>query len=75
MSITHSISFDQLLNAFGLRPETAMWREIDICAMRSFEFSSPSLDLGCGDGLFSFIRAGVCFDLSFDAFSAIGSLD
>lgn len=52
-----------------------MWREIDICAMRSFEFSSPSLDLGCGDGLFSFIRAGGCFDLSFDAFSAIGSLD
>lgn len=75
MSMTHSDSFDQLMNAFWLRPETAMWREIDIRAMRSFKFSSPSLDLGCGDGLFSFIRAGGCFDWSFDAFSDIGSLD
>ena len=75
VSMTHSDSFDQLMNAFWLRPETAMWREIDIRAMRSFKFSSPSFDLGCGDGLFSFIRAGGCFDWSFDAFPDIGSLD
>lgn len=65
----------ELLNAFWLRPETALWREIDIRAMSSFELVSPSIDLGCGDGLFSFIRAGGRFKPGFDAFEAVGSLD
>jgi SAM-dependent methyltransferase len=64
-----------LLNVFWLRPETAMWRAIDINAMKSFNFSSPSLDLGCGDGVFSFIRAGGEFSKTFDAFQTVGSLD
>jgi len=68
-------TFDELLNAFWLRPETALWRELDIQAMHSFEFRSPSLDLGCGDGIFSFIRAGGGFDLSFDAFRSMSGLD
>ncbi len=70
-----SKTFGELLNAFWLRPETAMWRELDIRAMASFEFRSPSLDLGCGDGLFSFIRAGGRLDEKFDAFRSIGDLD
>jgi SAM-dependent methyltransferase len=70
-----STTFDELLNVFWLRPETAMWRELDIKAMESFEFRSPSLDLGCGDGNFSFIRAGGGFDLDFDAFRAMRNLD
>lgn len=68
-------SFDELLNVFWLRPETAMWREIDIRAMVSFIFRSPSLDLGCGDGIFSFIRAGGGFDECFDAFKAMTGLN
>ncbi|MDO8291981.1 MAG: class I SAM-dependent methyltransferase [Gallionella sp.] len=64
-----------LLNVFWLRPETAMWRAIDINAMKSFNFTSPSLDLGCGDGIFSFIRAGGRFSKNFDAFQTVGSLD
>ena len=64
-----------LLNVFWLRPETAMWRAIDINAMRSFNFTFPSLDLGCGDGIFSFIRAGGLFPRSFDAFQTVESLD
>jgi hypothetical protein len=68
MNKNPSPTFHQLLNAFWLRPETAMWREVDIRAMASFEFRSPSLDLGCGDGLFSFIRAGGHFGVGFDAF-------
>ncbi len=75
MNMESTSTFDQLLNAFWLRPETAMWREIDIRAMDNFEFCSPSIDLGCGDGLFSFIRAGGCFGDSFDAFQAMGDLD
>ncbi len=66
---------DQLLNVYWLRPETALWRSIDIRAMREFQFLSPSLDLGCGDGIFSFIRAGGRFDITFDAFQALSNLD
>ena len=52
-----------------------MWRGIDIKAMSNFEFISPSLDLGCGDGIFSFVRAVGQFDLSFDAFHTMSNLD
>ncbi len=64
-----------LLNAFWLRPETALWRELDIRAMNDFEFLSPSIDLGCGDGLFSFIRAGGRLSPKFDAFQVVAGLD
>lgn len=70
-----STSFDALLSAFWLRPETALWRELDIRAMKSFAFRGPALDLGCGDGVFSFIRAGGRFDEQFDAFKAVAYLD
>jgi len=66
---------DQLLNVFWLRPETALWRSIDIETMSDFEIVSPSLDLGCGDGIFSFIRAGGKFEKSFDAFQSIGKIE
>ena len=65
----------ELLNVFWLRPETAMWRAVDIEAMRNFVFRGSSLDLGCGDGIFSFIRAGGRFDARFDAFRAMSSLE
>jgi len=68
-------TLSELLNVFWLRPETALWREIDIRAMSTFEITSPSPDLGCGDGVFSFIRAGGRFDLSFDAFRSVTQLD
>lgn len=66
-----SSTLKQLLSVFWLRPETAMWRELDIQAMRKFLMEEPSLDLGCGDGVFSFIRAGGEFESSFDAFEDI----
>lgn len=70
-----SATLKQLLNVFWLRPETALWREIDIRTMSAFEMRSPSLDLGCGDGTFSFIRAGGEFDRNFDAFRSVSQLD
>ncbi len=73
--MSNSTTFEQLLNVFWLRSETAMWREIDIRAMQSFEVNSPSLDLGCGDGIFSFIRAGGEFSNKFDAFRSMAGLD
>jgi len=68
-------TLDELLSVFWLRPETALWRELDIRAMQAFEFRSPSLDLGCGDGIFSFVRAGGRFAETFDAFGAVDNLD
>ncbi|MBY2918847.1 class I SAM-dependent methyltransferase [Rhizobium leguminosarum] len=70
-----SENFNQLLNVFWLRPETALWRHLDIEAMRDFKFFGRSLDFGCGDGLFSFIRAGGEFDPLFDAFQKTANLD
>jgi ubiquinone/menaquinone biosynthesis C-methylase UbiE len=68
-------TFEELLNVYWLRPETALWRELDIRAMKSFNFGDNSLDIGCGDGLFSFIRAGGRFDPRFDAFRLMTGLD
>jgi SAM-dependent methyltransferase len=66
---------ENFLNVFWLRPETALWRTIDVLAMDSFGFDSPSLDLGCGDGIFSFIRAGGEFDEGFDIFQSVTALE
>lgn len=63
------------LNVYWLRPESALWRTLDVEAMKDFRFESPSLDLGCGDGNFSFLRAGGAFADSFDAFMQVGNLD
>jgi len=67
-------SLNNFLNVFWLRPETALWRSLDVEAMDRFNFKSPSLDLGCGDGIFSFIRAGGSFANDFDAFD-VANLD
>lgn len=66
--------FDNFLKAYWLRPETAMWRTLDVKSMECFRFKSPSLDIGCGDGTFSFIRAGGEFEDSFDVFQ-VGNLE
>jgi SAM-dependent methyltransferase len=68
-------TLDHLLNAYWLRPETALWRHLDIHAMDGFAYESPSMDFGAGDGVFSFIRAGGAFDTSFDVFQVTANLD
>lgn len=73
--MTTSTTFDALLNVFWLRPETALWRELDIRAMQEFSLKSPALDIGCGDGIFAFVRSGGRFSPEFDAFRAMSGLD
>lgn len=63
------------LNAYWLRPETALWRTLDVESMKGFEFAAPSLDLGCGDGTFSFIRGGGVYRDDFDVFWDVKCLD
>ena len=64
----------ELLNVYWLRPETALWRAIDIEVMKNFDICGNSLDLGCGDGVLSYIRGGGKFDISFDDYQSIGNL-
>ncbi|MGO7541865.1 class I SAM-dependent methyltransferase [Rhizobium ruizarguesonis] len=66
---------DQLLSLYWLRPEQAIWRALDIQAMRDFRFEGRSLDFGCGDGLFSFVRSGGGFARAFDAFQSMQKLE
>lgn len=46
------------MNAYWLRPETAVWRVADWIGTKYFKFEAPILDFACGDGLNSFIRMG-----------------
>lgn len=65
----------KFLNAYWLRPETALWRTLDVESMNGFEFVSPSLDMGCGDGTFSFLRAEGEFDKTFDVFQNVDNIE
>ena len=58
------------LNVFWIRPETALWRACDAEILSRIKFKQPSLDMGCGDGIFSFIFSGGEFSLDFDAYKS-----
>jgi SAM-dependent methyltransferase len=57
---------DPHLNVAWLRPESALWDAIASALISQFEFVHPSLDFGCGNGIFSFITAGGDFSTDFD---------
>lgn len=63
-----------LMDIYWLRPETAAWRACDCLALEDVEFVAPIADVGCGDGLFSFTRAGGRIDRSYDMFSQVERL-
>ncbi len=58
----------EFLNVYWIRPETAIWRTLDVIQMKKVKFNEPILDMGCADGVFSFIHFGGKFDLGFDTF-------
>jgi len=57
---------DPHLNVNWLRPESALWDAIASAVISRFEFVPPAMDLGCGNGIFSYITACGQFALSFD---------
>ena len=60
------------LNAFWLRPETAIVEYCEAMAVRRVRPTpAPLLDLGCGDGIHAAIQAGWRFDDAFDAFQCL----
>lgn len=66
---------ERYLNAFWLRPENALWMALRSDVLDDYAFDAPSLDLSCGDGLFSFLHAGGRLSDAFDAYTAVGHLD
>jgi len=80
MAANRDLNSDYLrafLNLYWLRPETALWRTLDCLALRKLEieFARPILDVGCGDGLFSFTRAGGRILPEFDMFTHTANLE
>lgn len=65
----------QFMNIYWLRPETALWRALDCMALHDIEFIPPIIDVGCGDGLFSFTRAGGILSPEYDMYIQVGKLD
>lgn len=63
------------LSAYWLRPENALWMALRSQALDRCGIVGPSLDLSCGDGVFSFIHAGGRFDDGFDVFTSVAKLD
>lgn len=63
------------LQAYWLRPENAYWMTLRSMALSTVAIDAPAIDLGCGDGVFSFLHAGGALDPGFDVFLAAGRLD
>ncbi len=65
---------EDFLNLQWLRPESALW---DAIAVRNcgFAIEGPSLDVGAGNGLFSFTCAGGALSHDYDQFLNAGHLD
>ncbi len=56
------------LNVNWLRPESALWNAIASSKIAKYEIASPSLDLGCGNGISSFLTAGGEFSVDYDRY-------
>ena len=67
--------FNELSNVYWARPETVLWATRQMQLLDNLEFKSPSLDLMCGHGIWSFVKAGGNFDYDFDCYQDIISLD
>ena len=63
------------LNLFWLRPENAYASTLKSLVLKPYPFSKPIIDVGCGDGLFSFTTLGGRLDLGFDTFLDVANLE
>jgi len=56
----------QYLNYAWLRPLGGLWDAVVGTKLSQIDFTGPSLDIGCGDGVFSSIFLGTEYDEKFD---------
>lgn len=64
----------RFLEAYWLRPENALWMTLRSDCLYTAPHKHPSIDLGCGDGVFSFLHMGGEFDPAFDVFTVVDHL-
>ncbi len=65
----------RLLQTYWLRPENALWMALRSEALSRCALEHPSIDLSCGDGVFSFLHCGGVFDPAFDVFTSVAGPD
>lgn len=75
----HAVPIRDLLRrfveAYWLRPENAFWMTLRSMVLADVALERPSVDVLCGDGVFTFLHLGGIFDPDFDVFQAAGHLD
>lgn len=75
MALLNENYLTQLLETHWLRPETALWRTFDCLLLEdNVKLDNKIVDLGCGDGTFSFIAAGGKL-INFDVFKNVTSME
>ena len=62
---------EELCNVYWARPENALWLTKVMQEMDSIKFEGTKLDLMCGHGIWSFIKAGGKFDYGFDCYQDV----
>jgi len=65
----------RFVQAYWLRPENALWMTLRSTTLSAHALQRPSLDVSCGDGVFSFLHGGGAFDPAFDVFTSVARLD
>lgn len=68
MLVINEEKLKQYLHLFWLRPENGLLCTFKSEIIQDVKFESPSLDLSCGDGLFTFIHLGGEIGEEFDYF-------
>ncbi len=72
---TRSEKLRRFLQAYWLRPENALWMTLRSEMLSCCAIEHPSIDVGCGDGVFVFLHNGGLFDPDFDVFASVARLD
>ena len=72
---TREVRLQRFLQAYWLRPENALWMTLRSLALREISWTSPGIDICCGDGIFTFLHGGGALDPDFDVFTSVRNLD
>jgi SAM-dependent methyltransferase len=65
----------RFVQAYWLRPENALWMTLRSLTWSRCPLTHPSVDISCGDGVFTFLHRGGVFDPAFDVFTSVANLD
>lgn len=71
---TREVLLRRFLQAYWLRPENALWMTLRSAVLSRCPLTAPTIDVSCGDGIFSFLHAGGVFDPAFDVFGTVAHL-